>query len=148
MKHKRKLKPSRILFLVLVFIGIPSLLFFLLRPVSNTQNMPEDTPQTTDLADLLAYAKEPLGQVMYVWGGGWNEEDTGAGTESRHLGLSPAWKTFADAQDATYDLTITSTKSIMAWIVRAISDGFYTIRLKPKTASPAMFAFHKKSVLF
>lgn len=103
MKHKRKLKPSRILFLVLVFIGIPSLLFFLFRPVSNTQNMPEDTPQTTDLADLLAYAKEPLGQVMYIWGGGWNEEDTGAGTESRHLGLSPAWKTFAGAQDATYD---------------------------------------------
>ena len=40
---------------------------------------------------------------MYVWGGGWNEEDTAAGTETCTLGVSPAWAEFAAMQDSTYD---------------------------------------------
>ena len=55
------------------------------------------------VARLLLLSREPLGQTMYVWGGGWNEEDTGAGVETRSLGLSPAWKEFAALQDENYD---------------------------------------------
>lgn len=55
------------------------------------------------IADLLLTAKQPLGNTMYVWGGGWNEEDTGAGWEARTIGVSPCWKAFADKQDSQYD---------------------------------------------
>lgn len=52
---------------------------------------------------LLLLAKEPLGKTMYVWGGGWNAEDTGAGEECRKLGRSPRWEEFTLMQDETYD---------------------------------------------
>ncbi len=29
------------------------------------------------LADFIRTGLIPCGQVLYVWGGGWNEEDTG-----------------------------------------------------------------------
>lgn len=52
---------------------------------------------------LLKIAKEPLGKTMYVWGGGWNEKDYGAGVEAVTLGVSPAWEKFALKQDENYD---------------------------------------------
>lgn len=56
---------------------------------------------------LLLLAKEPLGKTMYVWGGGWNEEDTGAGAEAVTLGISPVWEEFALKQDENYDFNHT-----------------------------------------
>ena len=53
--------------------------------------------------DLFQNALLPVGSTMYIWGGGWNEADTGAGVEAVTIGLSPRWKEFADAQDASYD---------------------------------------------
>ena len=44
---------------------------------------------------------------MYVWGGGWNEEDTGAGAEAVTLGVSLIWERFAKEQDADYDFNQT-----------------------------------------
>ena len=55
------------------------------------------------LETLLQTALLPLGETAYVWGGGWNEEDTGAGTEARSLGVSPNWKAYADALSSDYD---------------------------------------------
>lgn len=52
---------------------------------------------------LLQIALEPVGNTMYVWGGGWNEEDTGAGDDARRIGISPKWKWFADRQRSDYD---------------------------------------------
>jgi len=40
---------------------------------------------------------------MYVWGGGWNEADTGAGVEALTIGISPNWKAFFEKQDKYYD---------------------------------------------
>ena len=40
---------------------------------------------------------------MYIWGGGWNEEDTAAGIEATTLGLSPNWAAFAGKQNAGYN---------------------------------------------
>lgn len=40
---------------------------------------------------------------MYIWGGGWNEEDTGSGIEAVMLGLSPQWAEFAAQQDKDYN---------------------------------------------
>lgn len=82
-----------LLFLDIVFFG---LLFHRKR-----QEMEER--DTHSIARLLLLAKEPLGRTMYVWGGGWNEEDTGAGEEARSLGFSPFWEEFASRQDENYD---------------------------------------------
>ena len=56
---------------------------------------------------LLLLAKQPLGNTMYVWGGGWNEEDTGAGIDAVTLGISPKWEEFAVKQDENYDFNDT-----------------------------------------
>lgn len=60
-----------------------------------------DTEYSID--QFLKIAKEPLGKTMYVWGGGWNEEDNGAGVEAVTLGVSPSWEKFASKQDENYD---------------------------------------------
>lgn len=61
------------------------------------------SPGVKTLENFLRTALLPLGNTMYVWGGGWNEEDTGAGEEARTLGVSPRWECFADLQDASYN---------------------------------------------
>lgn len=55
------------------------------------------------IGNLLLTALWPLGNTMYVWGGGWNEADDGAGIEAVSIGVSPRWKTFADQQSKNYD---------------------------------------------
>lgn len=52
---------------------------------------------------LLQTALMPVGSVMYIYGGGWNKEDTGAGREAVSLGLSPVWKDFCKKQDSSYN---------------------------------------------
>ncbi len=83
-------------------------LFLLLDIVSfclllHGKRQAEGERDSHSIAQLLLLAKEPLGRTMYVWGGGWNEEDTGAGEETRSLGLSPTWEEFASRQDESYD---------------------------------------------
>lgn len=71
---------------------------------------PETIPPEQDapsILDFLRIAVQPVGQTMYVWGGGWNEEDTGAGIEAVTLGLSPQWAAFAAAQTGDYDYKTT-----------------------------------------
>jgi len=53
---------------------------------------------------LLQTAMLPVGSTMYIWGGGWNEEDTGAGVGATTIGLYPEWETFAAAQSADYNM--------------------------------------------
>lgn len=40
---------------------------------------------------------------MYIYGGGWNEADTGAGKEAMTIGVSPKWEQFCNTCDSTYD---------------------------------------------
>lgn len=60
------------------------------------------------LLDFLKIAIKPVGSTMYVWGGGWNEEDTAAGIEAVTIGVSPRWAEFASVQDASYDYNDTT----------------------------------------
>ncbi|EET62769.1 hypothetical protein BRYFOR_05120 [Marvinbryantia formatexigens DSM 14469] len=64
-------------------------------------------PQLPALKFFLQIALQPVGSTMYVWGGGWNESDTGAGREACTIGVSPRWKTFASQQTASYDYRTT-----------------------------------------
>lgn len=59
------------------------------------------------LKKLLQTALKPVGQTMYVWGGGWNQVDTGNGLESTTIGVSPQWKKFFDKQNSSYDYRTT-----------------------------------------
>lgn len=64
------------------------------------------TPYPT-LKKLLTTSLLPVGKTMYVWGGGWDETDTRAGTEAQSIGVNPRWIEFFCAQDETYDYTKT-----------------------------------------
>ena len=53
--------------------------------------------------NFLRTAIAPVGSTMYVWGGGWNKADTGAGTDAKRIGLSPAWRSFAKTKKKSYN---------------------------------------------
>lgn len=53
--------------------------------------------------DFIKTALKPVGQTMYVLGGGWNEEDTGAGKEAVTLGVDEGWKRFYEKCTKDYD---------------------------------------------
>lgn len=74
-----------------------------------TSQKPEEQKPT--LTDFLRTALRPKDQVLYVWGGGWNEEDTAGGMEANTLGMAPGWKTFYEenldgyiAEDHAYEI--------------------------------------------
>lgn len=73
-------------------------------PTTLPPTVPTEPPaDPLSILSFLKIAKEPVGTTMYIWGGGWNEEDTGAGVEAVTLGLSPTWAQFAAGQTADYD---------------------------------------------
>ena len=55
------------------------------------------------LKNFLRTAIAPIGNTMYVWGGGWNKADTAAGKEARSTGLSANWRSFAKGKKADYN---------------------------------------------
>lgn len=58
---------------------------------------------TSTIKNFLKTAIAPIGSTMYVWGGGWNKADTGAGSSAKRIGLSPKWRTFAKKKTAAYN---------------------------------------------
>ncbi|MDO4710909.1 MAG: hypothetical protein Q4A75_02940 [Peptostreptococcaceae bacterium] len=77
------------------------------------------------ILDLLKIAIQPVGSTMYVWGGGWNEEDTAAGIEARSIGLSGQWESFFKKQNKAYDFNKTKYRihdgldcsGYMGWVI-------------------------------
>ena len=61
----------------------------------------------SSLKKFLQTALKPVGSTMYVWGGGWNSADTGAGPEAVTIGVPSRWKTFFNQQNASYDYNTT-----------------------------------------
>jgi len=55
----------------------------------------------------------PMGNTMYVWGGGWDASDDKAGATATQLGVSEKWEAFAKKQDETYDFEEHLTKQDM-----------------------------------
>ena len=47
------------------------------------------------IKNYLAGALQPVGQALYVWGGGWND--------ATRKGVSPVWKQWYDSQDSSYN---------------------------------------------
>lgn len=60
-------------------------------------------PGLRTLKNFLITAAAPVGSTMYIYGGGWNEADDGAGEEAMAIGLSPRWQQFFEEQGEDYD---------------------------------------------
>lgn len=76
----------------------------LIVPVNvSAKKIPECSPNVRTIKNVLATAMQPVGETLYIWGGGWNEEDTAAGASSKHIGVCPEWKAFFDKQDSSYN---------------------------------------------
>lgn len=103
---KRRLHIFRLLLVILVPVVFLSAcgfgLYQLFKPKEEVVVEKKPVHQPT-IEALLKHSLEPIGTTMYVWGGGWNKEDTAGGKETKTIGLSPKWKEFASKQDATYD---------------------------------------------
>lgn len=63
----------------------------------------EKVEKTSSIEYMLEQALEPVGTTMYIWGGGWDDEDSKSGSGSTQIGLSPQWELFAKTQDETYN---------------------------------------------
>ena len=62
------------------------------------------------LKNYLTVALKPVGSTMYIWGGGWNKADDGAGADALRIGLNPAWRTYAAKQTSSYNYRNTRYK--------------------------------------
>lgn len=74
-----------------------------------------DTPDTSEykppvngipgertLKNFLATAFMPVGTTLYIYGGGWNWQDTGSAIQARTIGISPDWIKFFRSQDVNF----------------------------------------------
>ena len=104
---KRKLNIRHLLLLcipICLVIGFSISIFYRNAEPSNpSENQKVEDQPNLSLENFLEIAMEPVGQTMYVWGGGWNEEDTGDGVEAVTIGVSDQWASFFEEQDASYD---------------------------------------------
>lgn len=66
----------------------------------------KNNQKVSTMQNLFQKALEPVGTTMYIWGGGWNDEDNGAGSTSTQIGVNSQWKEFAEMQDENYDFTM------------------------------------------
>lgn len=107
---KRKVRLDRILILVVCVCVLCFGIFHLLNrePVEekskliHQKSVEEKVSNQNTMTELLEHSIEPLGSTLYVWGGGWNEEDTAAGKEAKMIGVSEKWKIFYDSQSSSY----------------------------------------------
>lgn len=64
---------------------------------------PSPEAAAPSILSFLKNATLPVGNTMYVWGGGWNETDDGAGEDAMTIGVSERWAEFAAQQSSDYD---------------------------------------------
>lgn len=65
------------------------------------------TSNAASVSELMHAAFEPIGKCLYVYGGGWNEPDTGAGEEALQIGLGEKWEQFYNSKNSAYDYNTT-----------------------------------------
>ena len=60
------------------------------------------TPGLRTLSNFLRTALMPVGTALYIYGGGWDWQDTGSAVQARTLGVSPDWVRFFREQDESF----------------------------------------------
>lgn len=58
---------------------------------------------TSTIKNFLTTALTPVGSTMYIWGGGWNKADTGAGADGLRIGMNSNWRKFCNKQKSSYN---------------------------------------------
>ena len=110
-KEKRKINYFHLLIVILVPVLIIGILCYgvhvVLTPKEEVKEVKVVKKKKNEptIEALLKHSLEPVGSTMYIWGGGWNKADTGAGKEARTISVSKQWKTFYQSQDENYDYT-------------------------------------------
>ena len=89
---KRKIRYDRILLPILILCVI----IFGISSCHKTEETKIQSKPIHTTTDFLKNALKPVGQTLYIYGGGWNEAQTGSGTEALTLGFSKEWKSFYD----------------------------------------------------
>lgn len=59
-------------------------------------------PGLATLKNFLKTAFMPMGKVLYVFGGGWNWQDSGPGLPARTIGLTQSWLDFSEVHKTGY----------------------------------------------
>lgn len=75
--------------------------------VDSTDSQEDPADKVPTVKEFLSASLEPCGKCLYVWSGGWNEEDTAAGIEALNMGVSPRWEQFFNENDEAYDFAKT-----------------------------------------
>ena len=74
-----------------------------IQPAPQTYQPPvHGIPGRCTLQNLLRTALMPVGTALYVYGGGWNWQDTASGNTAMHIGLPQSWIDFFNSQNACY----------------------------------------------
>ena len=60
------------------------------------------TPGKHTLKNFLQTGLMPMGNVLYVYGGGWDWQDVGSSVQARSIGVSELWTDAYDREDADY----------------------------------------------
>ena len=60
------------------------------------------TPGERTVLNFLKTALLPVGTALYVFGGGWDWQDTGSATQARTIGVSPDWVKFFNEHNENY----------------------------------------------
>lgn len=120
---KRKIRYDRILLPILILCVI----IFGISSCHKTEEAKVQSKSIHTTTTFLKNALKPVGQTLYIYGGGWNEAQTGSGTEALTLGLSKEWKSFYDSQIVHTIMKTICMKSIKDLIVQAMSVGLSTI---------------------
>ncbi len=59
-------------------------------------------PGKKTLKNFLQTALEPVGTTLYIYGGGWDWQDTGSAVQARTIGVSSDWVRFFETHDANF----------------------------------------------
>ena len=54
------------------------------------------------VTNFLKTALMPVGTTLYIYGGGWDWQDTGSAVQARSFGVSPDWVRFFESQDENF----------------------------------------------
>ena len=73
-------------------------------------------PGVRTVRNFLANALMPVGNALYVYGGGWNWQDTGGGEQTRSVSVPASWRAFFRSQTADYNYKDANpTRSYYPW---------------------------------
>lgn len=57
----------------------------------------------TTLKNFLTTAMAPVGNTMYIWGGGWYTKWKNKGSDGAWIGLNPTWRSYAAGRPASFN---------------------------------------------